>query len=202
MATQLIAINLTASPVVLNNLGVTVPGSGQLTLTGVQLFTDDCLSDPELQDAVENNEIKLNNGSVDLPKEAVLQWGAPTAAAGDVKARETSATNTVTTTSTWVTILSIIIPEDGDWLIFASTSTKNSNNNTVAHMAIRVNGGSEIAETERPSGGNKFGNANTTSELPAMSAGDVVDVRYGKLQGGGSVSVSARSVVIWKVELV
>jgi hypothetical protein len=60
-----IAKNQTASPILLSRLGLTVPASGNLTITNFASFYE-VQAEPALQTPVTSGDIILNNGSEDL----------------------------------------------------------------------------------------------------------------------------------------
>ena len=203
MATVLIAKNITSGPavsVVLGNLGVTVPASGQVTLTDVQLFVDEILADPELQDAVSNDEIVLNDGSIDLPKDAVLGWGVPAASSGATLAGFDSSSVPIVTSGPWLTALTKTVPRDGDWLVRANAIVFNNNNNGVAQIAIRKN-----AEPEIPTSivdiGDTVENSYSTAAALTLVAGDIVDFRFQHESGSGSSEMHNRNMTVQLVEL-
>lgn len=202
MATVLIARNVTspAVAVVLFNLGVTVPGAGQLTLTDVQLFVDEVLSDPELQDAVANDELVLNDGSVDLPKSAVLGWGAPAAPSGATLAGFDASAVPIITSGPWLTALTKTVPRSGDWLIRANAIVFNNNNNGVAQISIRKNTDPEILDSIVDIG-DTVENSYSTAAALSLVVGDVVDFRFQHESGSGSSEMHNRNMTVQLVEL-
>lgn len=71
MAVTFIAENQTASPVVLDDLGKTVPASGSLTLTD-DLSIGELWASVDLQNAIEADKILLNDGVSTLSKSRSL----------------------------------------------------------------------------------------------------------------------------------
>lgn len=77
MALQnLIAVNQTASPIIIKTLGITIPASGQLELTdettGAGLNFDEVLYNKELLVEIDAGNVVLNNGVEDIESEAVV----------------------------------------------------------------------------------------------------------------------------------
>jgi len=129
MATVLIARNITSGPtvpVLLENLGVTVPPGGQVILTDVQLLPYEVFSDPELQAAVENNELVINDGMNDLPKSAVLNGGVPPVV---FEAFEPDVTVTTSTKFLGKTKLSCNVEAGNYWIEWSYGWNHNSQKN-------------------------------------------------------------------------
>ena len=95
MAITIIAVNQTVSDIELRQLAVTVPGSGQVTLTDTS-FVYEIRDDPQLRDEVTLGNILINDGTTTLGIQASLNYITNVSSTGDpgdilvVKANDTT----------------------------------------------------------------------------------------------------------------
>jgi hypothetical protein len=97
-----IAVNLTESNIVLSQLRLTVPASGQINLSNFN-ETWRIQSDQELREFVQNNSILINDGTSTLSKTVSLQYISPPASKGDLTNVSAHADET-----TWTTVSSVL----------------------------------------------------------------------------------------------
>lgn len=90
-APTIIAVNLTASPIVLTQLGVVIPASGSASLSDV-CFTYEIQNDIQLRDLVLTGNVVVNDGSNDLNQAESLQFLTAVATTVDLQ-QEATASN-------------------------------------------------------------------------------------------------------------
>lgn len=89
-----IAVNQTISDIVLDDLRVTIPGSGQVNLTdNNELWR--IQSDSQLLDSVNNDLVLINDGTTTLTKAESLQYLYPVASKSDLQDVQSEADKTV-----------------------------------------------------------------------------------------------------------
>ena len=199
MALSFTAENQTASPVALTDLGKTVPASGSLLLTD-DLLISELRSSIDLQDAVQADEILLNDGTGTLSKSESL---AVIARVQQTTGRSASVSDTVTaaTTSTSLTnipSMSLVIPEDGTYLAFLSCRGSTGGNNQV-FIGIALDG-TPLTATLRSEGNSGFFAPTSAAAIAAhapftATAGQTLTAQYAS-GSGGSISVTDR-VLTW-----
>ena len=135
MATVLIAKNLTALPVGLPDIGITIPPLGQVTLTA-GLRTNEVLGSPTLQTAVLDGQVVLNNGASDIPLSSSAAWfdgdvsvvpGVGSAVARSVYTAVRSSTSSPVFSDAMAGSFAKV-PEDGDYFCFFEGYFAGTNN--------------------------------------------------------------------------
>jgi hypothetical protein len=208
MSVTLIAKNQTVGAIVLADLGVTVPGSGQLTLT-TNLRSDEVLGSPDLQTQVIAGNLILNDGTEDIVLADSVAWftgnfrNIPDIGAV-VGGTLFSSVPASTTSATFVDAFaggSILVPADGDYfLIFEGTFNSGGNNRQTA-IAVGVNSTTVAQATseriwQTP---NDPTTGVTTLFKIALTAGQTVHGLYRKAAGAGSVTAITRRITIFRL---
>jgi hypothetical protein len=208
MSATIIAKNQTASPIVLDDLGVTIPASGQVTLTD-DLRSDEVLGSPSLQTEVLAGNVVLNDGTSDVSLVNSTAWftgnfsilpGAPPTTRTLYVGIQSS-----TTSGTFVDAMagsSITVPETGDYFCIFEGTYQGTANSTQAAVGVGVNSTSVAAATTERAARTQNGATSvvSTAEL-SLTAGDTVHGLFRRLAGSGTLNLFLRRLTIIRTNL-
>lgn len=182
----IVAKNITGSPVSMADLGVTIAGAGQFSLSDF-FRSEEIWSSDDLTAAINADQIRINDGVLDLTKPQSLSYVTPVAISSPValsvlkqSVSADLAVNTTTTSLTFIDLLTanIAVGGAGFLLIWFTVAGSLLAVNQTAFFRITVDGVAQRGVAFRsPSAGQPAG-ASICLRVPVVSGARVVKAQW------------------------
>jgi hypothetical protein len=197
--TTITAVNLTASPIFLPRLGVTIPAAGDIVLT-VSSWVHEIQTEEVLM-------ANISSGNVSLVIDGVPYTSAQSLAALRPVSNFVNASvflsSAITTTSNTFQdafpLNNINVPANGNYLVLWEGQATTSNSNTTFEYDLSVNGVQNVSSVRQVRVTSAYPNSYTTHVVVSLTTGNIVTGRVRRLAGTGTVSLINRRLTLTRI---